>query len=427
MNKHYKVRFRGLPLLLMPFCLLAFLTCAVSCSDDDPFSTAGPDDEPHILSPVFPDRVNGQLPTISTISRDGNYTNNVVVTPHDYTTVAWFIDGEQVAEGDSIDISLPAGTYDLKIVATTVAGKSTSREGLIQVNPLSDDPYSAASGFERIVAPGSDVTIYGTNLSSVKSVIINGVTMPVTYDEAQQSLTFTLPADFQDGTYRMLLADDAGHQYGANTVLVSSRPIITSGADRFGAKSTVTLTGINLDKIASLTMGTATVNEFTVKSSTALTFTSPDIEIGEYTLTGKAADGTDVLFYTADGTSAQHLLTITAETTLWEGHHYVSWDLPDGDAHKTFNFLGTDVFSSIKAGTTLKVYYSLEPTAEYHQMQLTTGWWTALPSSAGTYTLVDNPGVVEMVLNQSDLDLISQQAGFLCVGHGYYVDRVTIE
>ena len=60
-------------------------------------------------------------------------------------------------------------------------------------------------------------------------------------------------------------------------------------------------------------------------------------------------------------------------------------------------------------------------------MQIATGWWTSLPSSAGTYVLTDDPGVIEMTLNKADLDLIQQQAGFLLVGHGYYVDRVTIK
>lgn len=412
------------PKALLPFYLFALLLLT-ACSNDDPFATAAPDDYPHILSPVFPDRVNGALPTIATLNRDANYKTTVTVTPHDYTTVTWLIDGEQVAEGDSIDISLPAGTYDLKIVATTTEGKSTSREGYLKVNPLDGDPYSSAKGYERIIAPGAEAILYGDNLERVVYVTINGTQLPATYDSDSQSIAYTVPEGIADGTYRVLLADADGNQYGANTVKVTSKPMITSGADRFGANTTVTLTGINLDKVASLTIGDQTVSTFAAQTKNELTFTSPNLAVGEYITTGKASDGSSLLFYTSDGDTTVVTTTITAETTLWEGHHYVSWEYEDGNPNKTFNFLGADAFANIKAGTTLKIYYSLEPTASYHQMQLTTGWWTQLPSSAGTYNLTDDPGTIELTLTQADLDLIKEQSGFLCVGHGYYVDRVT--
>lgn len=64
----------------------------------------------------------------------------LTVTPADYTTVTWFIDGEEIQTGKEIDLALKAGTYHLKVTATTSIGKSTYREGLIQVNPLADDP-----------------------------------------------------------------------------------------------------------------------------------------------------------------------------------------------------------------------------------------------------------------------------------------------
>lgn len=410
-----------------PLFLLAILLLPTSCSDDDPISTAGPDDNPMIISPVFPDRVNGELPTISTFYRDSAFVYSVIVTPHDYTTVTWNIDGEKVAEGDSININLPAGIYDLKIDATTVTGKSTSREGLVKVLPATGDPYSEAKGYERIIAPGKPAVIYGDNLVGVKNIVIGGQSVPATYNESDKSLSYTVPKSLPDGTYRMLLEEASGNQFGANTVQVSSSPLIISGADRFGANASVTLTGINLNKITSLTIGNAVINNFTSKSPTELTFTSPNLEIGEYTITGKAEDGSDVQFYTSNGTSSQQTVSITAETTLWEGHQYVSWELADDNPNKTFNALGADVFANIKPGTTLKVYYSVNPSDSYHQMQIATGWWTALPGSAGTYDLTDVSGVIEMTLTQADLDLIQVQAGFLLVGHGFYVDRVTIK
>lgn len=35
-------------------------------------------------------------------------------------------------------------------------------------------------------------------------------------------------------------------------------------------------------------------------------------------------------------------------------------------------------------------------------------------------------GVAEITLTKEALDMIQEQSGFICVGHGYYVDLVTL-
>lgn len=103
----------------------------------------------------------------------------------------------------------------------------------------------------------------------------------------------------------------------------------------------------------------------------------------------------------------------------------MSWEYPDGNPNKIFNLIGMYKFATFKAGSTLRIYYTLEPSAVYHQMQTTTGWWTNLPGTSKIDLPAD--GVKEVLLTQEALDLIQAQGGFLCVGHGYYVDRVSIQ
>ena len=71
--------------------MLPLSMICLSCSDEEPFSTVGPDDDPHILSPLFPDRENGELPIVSNINRDVNFKMVLTVTPADYTEVVWYI------------------------------------------------------------------------------------------------------------------------------------------------------------------------------------------------------------------------------------------------------------------------------------------------------------------------------------------------
>ena len=52
-------------------------------------------------------------------------------------------------------------------------------------------------------------------------------------------------------------------------------------------------------------------------------------------------------------------------------------------------------------------------------------WWNDLPGTAQTDLTAD--GVFTVTLTQEALDMIQTQDGFICVGHGYYVDMVTVE
>jgi len=398
-----------------------------SCSSDEPFSVAGPDDEPHILAPTFPDRNNGQLPVVANISRDANFSMELTVTPADYVDVAWFIDGEQAATGKAIDMPLPAGTYEMKVVVTTTRGKTTSREGIISVNPLDSDPWASEVSFERIVAPGQNAVLYGRNLSSVKAVTIgSSEPVPVVYstEDGNDMLTYTVPANVSDGTFRLELVDADGMSYGANKVTVSSSALITSGADRITSGATTTLTGINLDRVAAVEIGGTVISGFTGQSSTSLTFAAPALEDGEYPMSGVMTDGSEVQFYMNGQVVSSVTVVMSSQQTLWSGHHYVSWDLPDDSPNKTFNLIGQDVFAGVKPGAVMSIYYSIEPTAEYHQLRTTTVWWNDLPGTGTIEFSAD--GVTEITLTKEALDMIQEQSGFLCVGHGYYVDLVTL-
>lgn len=417
MKYFYKTIMTLLPVSLM----------LASCSNDEPFSTAGPDDEPHILAPTFPDRNNGQLPVVANINRDANFAMELTVTPADYVDVAWYIDGEQAATGKAIDMPLLAGTYEMKVVVTTTQGKSTSREGLINVNPLDGDPWSSSVSFERIVAPGQRAVLYGSNLASVKSIVIgNSEQIPVTYsaEDGNEMLSYTMPSNAVAGTFRLELIDAEGVNYGADKVTVSASALITSGADRITAGATTTITGINLDKVASITIGDIEISEIIEKTPTSLSFTAPSLEDGEYTMSGVMTDGNEVQFYKNGQVESSASVVISSQQTLWSGHHYVSWDMPDDSPNKTFNLIGMDVFADIKPGAVMSIHYSIEPTAEYHQLRTTTVWWNDLP---GTGTIeFSTDGVAEITLTKEALDMIQEQAGFICVGHGYYVDLVTL-
>lgn len=408
--------------------MLAMSFGLIACTEETPFSTATENDDPRILDPLFPDRVNGELPVVSNISRDANFSMTLTVTPADYTTVTWFIDGEEIQTGKEIDLALKAGTYHLKVTATTSIGKSTYREGLIQVNPLADDPWATEIGFERIITTGAKAQLYGNNLDKVNSIVIGGKTATdIAYTENGENsyIEYTVPEGLADGTYRIILVDNGGNEYGGNKVTVTSEALITAGSERTTANSEWVMTGINLNQIESFTFGGQSISSFIRQSETEIAFTCPSLEDGEYTLTGRTTSGKEVMFYTTTGNITEQTVVVSSERVLWEGHHYVSWDLPDDNPNKTFNLIGKDVFASIKAGAVLSIYYSVNSADEYHQLRTTTGWWNDLPGTAVIEFQED--GVKQVQLTQEVLDKIQTEDGFLCIGHGYYVDRISVQ
>ena len=408
--------------------MLAMSFGLIACTEETPFSTATENDDPRILDPLFPDQVNGELPVVSNISRDANFSMTLTVTPADYTTVTWFIDGEEIQTGKEIDLALKAGTYHLKVTATTSIGKSTYREGLIQVNPLADDPWATEIGFERIITTGAKAQLYGKNLDKVNSIVIGGKTATdIAYTENGENsyIEYTVPEGLADGTYRIILVDNGGNEYGGNKVTVTSDALITAGSERTTANSEWVMTGINLNQIESFTFGGQTISSFIRQSETEIAFTCPSLEDGEYTLTGRTTSGKEVMFYTTAGNITEQTVVVSSERVLWEGHHYVSWDLPDDNPNKTFNLIGKDVFASIKAGAVLSIYYSVNSADEYHQLRTTTGWWNDLPGTAVIEFQED--GVKQIQLTQEVLDKIQTEDGFLCIGHGYYVDRISVQ
>ena len=319
-------------LLAMSFALAGTATLSSCSSDDDPYFTVSEDDDPRIL--------NTDLVADSKIDRKTNYKLEIKVTPVHYTTVTWLLDGNQIAEGTTIDQTLPLGDHELKIVATTTKNKSTSRTLKVTVTPAADDPAFGTNARELWVAPGAETTIHNCkNLGTVTKVMVGGKEVAFEILEEGTAMKLTAPADLENGDYAITLVDGDGVEFPGGTIKVTSEP-------------------------------------------------KPSME-----------------------------------NVLWEGHHYVSWDLGDGDPNKSFNLITKDQVAKWKEGQTLRVYCSMKDDDDYHQIKLATAWWTDLTSP---YEFGEG-NVVKFELTQDALDKMAAQAGFICVGHGYYVDKVTIE
>ena len=203
-------------LLAVGFALAGTSTLSSCSSDDEPYFTVSEDDDPRILNTDLAD---------SKIDRKTNYKLEIKVTPVHYTTVTWLLDGNQIAEGNTIDQTLPLGNHELKIVATTTKGKSTSRTLKVTVTPTADDPALGTNAVELWVAPGAETTIHKCkNLGTVTKVMVGGKEVAFEVLEEGKALKLTAPTGLENGDYDITLVDGSGVQFPCGTIKVSTEP-----------------------------------------------------------------------------------------------------------------------------------------------------------------------------------------------------------
>ena len=316
-------------LFAMSLALAGTATLSSCSSDDDPYFTVSEDDDPRIL--------NTDLVADSKIDRKTNYKLEIKVTPVHYTTVTWLLDGTQIAEGTTIDQPLPLGEHELKIVATTTKGKTTSRTLKVTVTPAADDPALGTNASELWVAPGAETTIHNCkNLGTVTKVMVGGKEVAFEVLEEGTALKLTTPTGLENGDYDITLVDGSGVQFPCGTIKVTTEP-------------------------------------------------RPSME-----------------------------------NTLWEGEFPVTWGTP-------FDALKDTFLSKVKVGTILRVYVDGKG-----QGTATTAWWNNILTGKGGDIergdfMVDGPATWEFVLTDLSIQLLTEQDGFLLVGDGYTVKKVTIE
>ena len=314
-------------LFAMSFALAGTSTLSSCSSDDDPYFTVSENDDPRILNTDLAD---------SKIDRKTNYKLEIKVTPVHYTTVIWLLDGTQIAEGTTIDQTLPVGNHELKIVATTTKGKTTSRTLNVTVTPAADDPALGTNAIELWVAPGETTTIHECkNLGLVQKVLIADKEVAFEVLDEGTTLKVTAPSNLANGDYDITLVDGNGVQFAGGTIKVTTeaRP--------------------------------------------------------------------------------------SMENTIWEGEFAVTWGTP-------FDALKDTFLSKVKAGTILRVYVNGNG-----QGTAATAWWnnilTGKRDPERGDIMVDGPAKWEFELTDLSIQLLTEQGGFLLVGDGYTVKKVTIE
>lgn len=181
--------------------------------------------------------------------------------------------------------------------------------------------------------------------------------------------------------------------------------------------ATTTIHGCsNLDKVAKVLIGG---KEATIVSAADgnLTITTPaDLSAGDYPIVVQDAAGQQYGCGTIKITNEPYP---DKSETLWEGSFNVTWGTP-------FDALKDDFINHVHAGTLLKVYVNGDG-----QGTATTAWWNNLLTGKGDPErgdiTISGSQVLEYELTDLSIQLLKDQNGFLMVGDGYTVNKVTVE
>ena len=396
------------------FACLAGLALTSCSNDEDAFFTVSENDAPRILNTDFPEAGFN-------INRNEPLKFEVLVTPADMTTVTWQADGKVVFTGNNIDQVFEAGDYTLKIVATTTKGKETSRTMKLKVKALDSDPQAGSDAADRVVKAGATVKLHGTNMANIKKVVINEQLVDATYKSGEDCIEYTIPANLAGGSYRISLMDEDGVRYGADKIVVVTTPTALNATYAGMANDAVTIEGFYLNDVATITVGG---QECTITEKTAdkLTFTIPELAVGDYELKGTTTNGEAVLFCKGSEVVESALLIIAAEKVIWTGDYYVSWELPDGNPNKEWREISQDEFATFEVGHTLTISLKINPSDGYHKYAIGDWEWVLMPGQAETEISQDTDVAVE--ITQELKNRVAAKA-FCIHGHGFSVTKVT--
>lgn len=171
----------------------------------------------------------------------------------------------------SMSFTVPSDAVTGALTLTSPAGSASANERFTVTVPApSISGFSPASG-----APGTVITVQGSNLTGASSVSIGGVAATFTVNR-DGTVSVTVPSVAPTGVISITTPGGTATSGRTTFTVLPAAPTITSFSPTTAAPgATVTITGTNLTGASSVTIGGVPAASFTVVSPTTITFVVP--------------------------------------------------------------------------------------------------------------------------------------------------------
>jgi len=370
-----------------------------------------------------------------------------LITSIDFPSVAGVEDFTVAADGHSIKVKVPATCVSGTVTLNSASGLTTSVDIAV--------PLASVSGTSPVkdVKAGQTITITGDKLNRITHLVLPGIDGNFTdFTKTTTKITFVVPEDMGDG--KVVLVQHENYSVESDKIsMYSDAPETTIWTGNFeignwnGGMQDLAWGGFDWS---------------TVKPGQVLTvYVTPDmsegwsqIRVGNGSWT--ALPGTDDTYaLTAEDTKFSVTLTqdmineliannglvvcgayftvtkITLsvlENVIWSGSIAISWDPV---AMTDLSWGGYD-WSQVAVGTTLKLYYEVNPSVGYINIRFGNGSWAALPSTQGwgnegNASPDPSETSIKTVLTAEDLDQLVNAGGLVICGAGVICKKVVLQ
>ena len=372
-----------------------------------------------------------------------------LVTDIDFPAVDDVKDFSVSADGKSLKVKVPATCVSGTVTLNSASGLTTSVDITVpqatvsSINPTKD------------VKVGNTITITGEKLDRIVELVLPGLDTPLKKGEFTQSatqITFVVPEGMGDG--KVVLVQHANYSVESDKIsMYSEAPETTiwsgnktignwdgsmgdlswGGYDwstvKPGQVLTIYLTpdmsaGWSQIRVGNGSWaalpGTADTNDLTA-GDTKFSVTLTQAMIDELTANG------GLVLCGAYFTVTKVTLSILEET-IWSGSTALgNWSGNVGD----LSWGGYD-WSQVAVGTTLKLYYEVDPSVGYINIRFGNGSWAALPSTLswgndGNATPDPSETSIKTVLTADDLDQLVNAGGLVICGAGVICKKVVLQ
>lgn len=319
-----------------------------------------------------------------------------------------------------ITVTMPAAAQSGDIVLNTASGK-TATVAIATLKPAVAS-YSPAGG----VGAGNNLTISGSDLDLVASVAFTGgasVSDSMFVSHTATEIVLTVPTSGAN-TGALTLTMVNGEVVEAPEVAITApdcaylptlpESIEVGTVAQVGIVNGSMLTGVSIN-------GTATQFIY-IAATEMLQFNVPA------DLTGATCE---LVLTSSNGQSMTYTLNVVgggpAETTIWEGEFTLAWNGFDALAWGAYDF------STVPAGTTLVIYYTLDTSFDYWQLRVAkgNGWaaladWSASIGGGTEVGLEAGTTSYSYTLTANDLNELVNDGGLLLSGTNLTLTRVAL-
>ena len=322
-----------------------------------------------------------------------------------------------VCTNGKISFTIPGAAVDGAVTLTLANGKTVTTEAIELVKPVITEvtPLELYAGDENVVVKGEDLDLVTAATLGGRAAEFEYADGVLTVKTELTSVSGKVALTIENGVV-VESTDEVKVNYHSK-VIVNEMPAM----QHIGQE--VVLKGSNFSLVENIFIGEEKVTQYSVRTDEEVRFLMPWNKAGMYNVSFLLFDGdTETL-----ATQIEVGLELDIKT-LWEGSEHITWT-----GMQTLAWGGYD-WSTVKPGTTLTAYFTVDETYEYTpQIRFGNGNWSSLPTPLeiagggdGNIMLSDDATYYSFKLTAADIDMLVNNGGLVITGTFFTVTKVTL-